>query len=66
VLNIHKKNQVLLVFPTVARIIDNSSLLIGKFSSGRKTAKFTKESELKERKNDLVNFIRIWIDSADR
>lgn len=66
VLNLHKKDSVLLVFPTGAVIEDTSGLLEGKFTDGRKTAKLTTLSEVKSREKDLKNVIKKWLEKVDK
>jgi hypothetical protein len=66
VLNLHKKDLVLLVFPTGERIKDKTSLLEGKFTDGRKTAKFTDLSDIKKRKDDLQGVLRQWLQTVEK
>jgi hypothetical protein len=66
VLNLHKKDLVLLVFPTGARIPDQSGLLEGKFTDGRKTAKFTTLEEVKSKGADLQKVVKLWLQTVDR
>ena len=66
VFNLHKKELVLLVFPTGARIDDNTGLLEGKFTDGRKTAKFTGLDEVKLREEDLRAVLRQWLQTVER
>lgn len=65
VLNLHKKDSVLLVFPTGARINDSSGLLDGKFTDGRKVIKFANIEEVKSRSVDLKNVIVNWIETIE-
>lgn len=66
VFNLHKKDSVLLVFPTGAVIDDISGVLEGKFTDGRKIAKFSTLSEVKCREKDLKNVIRKWLEKVDK
>jgi len=66
VFNVHKKDQVLLVFPTGARIPDKTGLLEGKFTDGRKIAKFTSLDEVKSKKDDLKSVVQQWVHTIDK
>ncbi len=66
VFNLHKKDSVLLVFPTGATINDPSGLLEGKFPDGRKTAKFTTLEEVKARKEALQAVIKSWLEMVKK
>ncbi len=66
VFNLHKKDRVLLVFPTGAKINDRTGLLEGKFPDGRKTTTFSSLDEVKSRENDLRAVILEWIRLADK
>ena len=65
VFNLHKKEFVLLVFPTGARVKDPTGLLEGKFTDGRKTAKFATLNEVNNRKKDLQAVIKLWLKQVD-
>ena len=66
VFNLHKKEYVLLVFPTGAIVEDTSGLLEGKFPDGRKTAKFSTLNEVKTKENDLKDVIKKWLNKVDK
>lgn len=66
VFNLHKKDLVLLVFPTGARINDDSGLLEGKFTDGRKTAKFTCADDVKSKGADLKNVVKEWLRTVEK
>lgn len=66
VVNLHKKNLVLLVFPTGARIPDQTGLLEGKFTDGRKTAIFTTLDEVKSREHDLKSVVKLWLHTVEK
>lgn len=66
VVNLHKKDLVLLVFPTGARIPDKTGLLEGKFTDGRKTATFTTLDEVKSREHDLKSVAKLWLQTVER
>ncbi len=65
-MNLHKKDIVLLVFPTGARITDDTGLLEGDFPDGRKVAKFSSISDV-QLKEDALNSVLIkWLQLVDR
>ena len=66
VFNLHKKDLVLLVFPTGARIDDNTRLLEGKFTDGRKTATFTSMDDVKSKGADLTAVVQKWLQTVDK
>ncbi len=66
VFNLHKKEYVLLVFPTGAAVDDASGLLEGKFPDGRKTAKFSNLTEIKAREKELKQVIKKWLEKVDK
>lgn len=66
VFNLHKKEYVLLVFPTGAIVDDTSGLLEGKFPDGRKTAKFSSLTEVKAKEKDLKDVIKKWLTKIDK
>ncbi len=66
VFNLHKKDLVLLIFPTGARINDQSALLAGKFTDGRKTASFKSLEDVKKKEKDLRIAIKTWLQSVDK
>ncbi|GEM_PF-1168677 len=61
VFNIHKNDHLLLIFPTGARIPDNTGLLGGKFPDTRKSVKITTTEEAEKAAEDLKTVIRLWI-----
>lgn len=65
VFNLHKKDAVLLVFPTGAAINDPTGLLGGKFADTRKTAKFSRLEEVLSRAQDLQTVLKIWLQSVE-
>ena len=66
VLNLYKKDAVLLVFPTGAVIEDSTGLLEGEFKDSRKTIKFSSLAELKDREKDLQSVIKSWLKKVDK
>jgi hypothetical protein len=66
VFNLHKKDMVLLVFPTGARIDDATGLLEGKFTDGRKTAQFSNEEDVARKGAALQTVIRQWLQTVEK
>jgi hypothetical protein len=66
VINLNKKDFVLLVFPTGATINDTTGLLEGKYPDGRKMAKFSTLDDVQNKKNDLQFVIRQWLSLVDK
>ncbi|WEK18127.1 MAG: DUF1801 domain-containing protein [Candidatus Pedobacter colombiensis] len=66
VLNLHKKDQVLLVFPTGASIDDQTGLLEGKFSDTRKVIPFKTMKEIHDKKGDLQTVIKQWLTMVEK
>ena len=58
VLNLHKRDQVLLVFPTGAKIDDKKDILKGNFTDGRRLMTIRSMEDLQAKKKDLQNVIR--------
>ncbi|MBK6622365.1 MAG: hypothetical protein IPG32_16365 [Saprospirales bacterium] len=56
----------LLVFPTGATINDPTGLLEGKFTDGRKTAKFSTLDEVSNRRQDLQTVIKLWLSQVEK
>lgn len=66
VLNLHKKDFALLVFPTGAKINDKSGLLEGKFADSRKVIKLRYDvQEIKSKGVALQEIIRDWINKIN-
>ena len=59
------KNRIMLVFPSGARITDESGLLEGQFKDDRKTIVFTDLADFKKKEKHLVNIIQKWINTID-
>jgi uncharacterized protein YdhG (YjbR/CyaY superfamily) len=66
VLNLHKKDQVLLVFPTGAGIDDKTGILGGMFKDTRKIVTFTTLDEVKHKEKDLQLVIKQWLQTVER
>ncbi len=66
VLNLHRPNEILLVFPTGASIPNRSGLLDGKFKDSRKTVAFNSMEEVKAKEKDLIEVIRDWLAQVEK
>lgn len=66
VFNLHKNDCVLLVFPTGAKINDDSGLLEGKFSDSRKIAKFSTIDDVKHKEKLLQVILKAWLKQVDK
>jgi len=66
VMNLHKKDSVMLVFPTGARVKDDTGILEGEYMDGRKVAKFSSVSEVQLKEDALKSVLIKWLESVDR
>ncbi len=66
VFNLHKKDFILLVFPTGATINDTTGLLEGNFPDGRKIAKFATVGEVESKEKSLQIVIQEWLKLIDK
>lgn len=66
VLNLHKKDQVLLIFPTGARIKDASGLLEGKFTDGRKMITIRSIADAESKAHRIQQVVREWLDTVEK
>lgn len=66
VYNLHKKEYVLLVFPTGARINDVSGLLEGDYKDGRRLAKIFDLQDLKAKEKKLQKVIKVWLSQVEK
>lgn len=65
VLNLSKKEYVLLVFPTGAKITIANNLLEGNYTDGRKMAKILSIADLKNKKTELLLVINDWLSKIE-
>lgn len=56
-----RKNEVLLVFPTGAAVTDITGLLEGKYTDGRRIAKFATLQDVEEKGKDLQTVVQLWL-----
>lgn len=66
VFNLHKKDVVLLVFPTGAKLSNNTGFLEGQFTDSRKTTSFCTLTEVKSKEKDLQTSLKEWLTKVDK
>lgn len=66
VCNLVKKEYILLVFPTGARIPDTTGILEGKYPDGRKMVKIAGMADAKAKEQALQEVVRAWLKGVDR
>lgn len=66
VFNLHQKDCIRLVFPSGARIGDQSGLLSGDYADGRRLAFFSSMEDVESKRAALQAGIRKWLKSLDR
>jgi hypothetical protein len=65
VVNIYKKEYVLLIFPTGARIKDSSGILEGTYTDGRRMVKIASVDDLKAKEKALQQVIKDWLKGVE-
>lgn len=65
VMNLHKGN-ILLVFPTGATIKDNSGLLEGDYTDGRRLIRFNDLADIKSKSKALQKIIQTWLSQVEK
>jgi len=65
VMNLHKGN-ILLVFPTGAKIDDRSGLLEGDYTDGRRLVKFTDMNDVKAKERSLRKVLKEWLKLVEK
>ncbi|WP_276483131.1 DUF1801 domain-containing protein [Paraflavitalea pollutisoli] len=66
VVNLNRKEYVLLVFPTGARIKDPSGLLEGDYSDGRRMVKIVDVQDLKAKEKALLQIVKEWLKGVQK
>ena len=66
VFNLFRKDCIRLVFPSGAKLNDNSGLLEGEYADGRRLALFYSLQEVKSREKDLQKLIKTWLKLLDK
>jgi hypothetical protein len=65
VFNLHK-GRIMLVFPSGAKINDQSGLLEGDYTDGRRTCVFADMDDVKTKEKALKQVIRTWLSMIDK
>lgn len=65
VFNLHK-GRIMIVFPSGAKVNDQSGLLEGNYTDGRRTTVFDDMEQVNAKRGDLENVIRKWISLVDK
>ena len=65
VINVRKEN-VLMVFPTGAKVEDTTGLLQGNYTDGRRLAIFTDLEDAQKKAEDLQKVIRQWLSLVEK
>lgn len=66
VVNLNRKEYLLLIFPTGARIKDTSGLLEGSYPDGRRMVKITDEDDLKAKAKGLQQIVKEWLKGVEK
>ncbi len=66
VLNLHKRDHVLLIFPTGAKVNDSSKLLEGDYKDGRRMVTIRDKQDLEAKKPALQQVIKAWLKLVDQ
>jgi hypothetical protein len=66
VFNLHKKEYILLIFPTGAKIKDTTGILEGNFTDGRRMVKIESMKEVKAKEKALQTVIKEWLKLVDK
>jgi len=61
-----RSSEVLLVFPTGAKVKDTSGLLEGDYKDGRRLARFTDPDDVKAKGKALQKVVKEWIKLVDK
>lgn len=66
VFHLRKKDQVLLVFPTGAKIDDTTGILEGKYTDGRKMVAIKSKEDFETKKGALQQVIKQWLSLVEK
>ena len=65
VFNLYRKDCIRLVFPSGAKVKDNSGFLEGNYTDGRRLAMFHDMNDVKSKKKSLQGVIKKWLTLLD-
>lgn len=66
VVNIYKKEYILLVFPTGATVDDTTGIMEGTYKDGRRMVKIMDMKDLKAKEKSLQKVIKEWLKLVDK
>ena len=66
VFNLYRKDCIRLVFPSGARVSDESGFLEGDYADGRRLALFFNMGDVKSKQASLQAVIRKWLETMDK
>lgn len=66
VFNLYRKDCIRLVFPSGARVKDQSGLLEGDYKDGRRLALFSSIGDVQSKKSSLQSAIKQWLNTLDK
>lgn len=65
VMNLYK-GRIMLVFPSGAKVNDQSGLLQGDYADGRRTVVFENQSDINAKKENLQRIIKQWLQLVEK
>jgi hypothetical protein len=65
VANLHR-GKLMLVFPTGAKVDDQSGFLEGDYADGRRIVNFMNEEDVREKEENLRKVIRDWLNKVEK
>jgi hypothetical protein len=66
VFNLYRKDCIRLMFPSGARVSDESGFLAGDYADGRRLAMFLNMGDVKSKQTSLQAVIRKWLETLDK
>jgi hypothetical protein len=66
VFNLYRKDCIRLMFPSGARVSDESGFLAGAYADGRRLAMFFNMGDVKSKQTSLQAVIRKWLETLDK
>jgi hypothetical protein len=66
VFNLYRKDCIRLMFPSGARVSDESGFLAGDYADGRRLAMFFNMGDVKSKQTSLQAVIRKWLETLDK
>lgn len=66
VINLHRNNHILMVFPTGAKVADTTGVLEGNYTDGRRMIKITSLEEAQAKAPHLQTVIKAWLELVEK